>query len=336
MISIIICTYNRPNIVVKLISLLRKQTIVPNEIIVVDSSDTLNKSLADDNDIKYIQSSHKNQPYQRYLGFLCSSNKWLLYLDDDMEPYDLMSIESIIKLKKDKPKFIAFALRFEDLHSETSLSLLPSTIFIKSKNNLSRLISLFTAYPILAKGKAGWNGVRGILPFGGETEWFSGGAFFVNKEIIFKNFNFRLFSIFENKVGTGEDFIISYNLSKYGKIWATNNIYFYHNDQKNSNYSTDVYKYNRRLIYSRLYLSLEKARLTKKTKLLAVIYFVYFSFWRFFGLCVNFILNPTIKRLDAIRGFISGYFKSFKLLVYKFENEEIYWNNEASKDKINR
>ena len=75
MISIIICTYNRPNIVVKLISLLRKQTIDPNEIIVVDSSDTLNKSLADDNDIKYIQSSHKNQPYQRYLGFLCSSNK---------------------------------------------------------------------------------------------------------------------------------------------------------------------------------------------------------------------------------------------------------------------
>lgn len=336
MISVIICTYNRPSVVIKLISLLKNQTIVPTEIIVVDSSDVFNKFLADDNYVKYIQSSHKNQPYQRYLGFLSSSNNWLLYLDDDMEPSNLKSIESIIKLKEEKFKYEAFAIGFEDLHSETSLSLLPSTIFIKGKNNLSRLIRLFTAYPILEKGKAGWNGVKGVLPFGGETEWFSGGAFFVNKKIIFKNFNFRLFSIFENKVGMGEDFIISYNLSKYGKIWATNNIFFYHNDQKNSNYSTDVYKYNRRLIYSRLYLSLEKARLTKKTNLLAVIYFVYFSFWRFLGLSINMLLNPSKKRLDSIFGFISGYFKSFELLFNKLKNEADYWNNEALKDTSNK
>jgi len=336
MISVIICTYNRPSVILKLISLLKKQTILPNEIIVVDSSDTLNKSLVEDNDIKYIQSSHKNQPYQRYLGFLCSSNKWLLYLDDDMEPYDLMSIESIIKLKTDKPKFIAFALRFEDLHTDTSLSLLPSSNLLNGKGSVKRLIRFLSAYPILKPGKAGWNGVRGIPPLGGETEWFSGGAFLVKKEIIFKNFNFSLFSIFEKKIGTGEDFIISYTISRFGKIWATKKKYFYHNDNKNSNYTTNVYKYNRRLIYSRLYLSLEKSRLIRKPLLFSVIYFIYFSFWRFFGLCINFILNPTMNRLNAIRGFISGYFKSFKLLVNKFENERVYWNNEAFKDKINR
>lgn len=332
MISIIICTYNRPNIVIKLISLLRKQTVVPNEIIVVDSSDTLNKCLVEDNYIKYIQSSHKNQPYQRYLGFLNSSNDWLLYLDDDMEPSNINSIESIIQLKKEKYKYDAFAIGFQDLHSETSLSLLPSTKLTIANGSINRILRLISAYPILKEGKAGWNGVKGSLPKGNNTEWFSGGAFFVKKGIIFKNFNFCLFSIFEKKLGTGEDFIISYNLSRYGKIWSTKNIFFYHNDQKNSNYSTNVYKYNLRLIYSRLYLNLEKARLSNKNKFLAVIYFIYFSFWRFLGLSINFIINPNVKRLNAILGFKVGFFKSYELLFNNFKKEKFYWYNEAKKD----
>lgn len=332
MISVIICTYNRPSLVIKLISLLKNQTIVPTEIIVVDSSDIFNKFLADDNDVKYVQSSHKNQPYQRYLGFLSSSNSWLLYLDDDMEPSNLKSVESIIKLKEEKFEYAAFAVGFENLHPDTSLNSLPKSRIYKGFGWFNSLYRYVTAFPVLKDGNTSWNGIRGKLPSGGDTYWFSGGAFLARKDVIFQNFNFGLFSMFEKKQGMGEDFMISFSISKIGKIWSTKEIYFYHNDPKNSTYTIDEFSYNSRVIYSRLFLSLEYARLSNQTKFKAFFYFIYYSFWRFIGLLVNFVIDPKRNRFNSAKGFLFGFLNSFELIFKNFKIEKKYWTNEAKKD----
>ena len=83
LISIIIYTYNRSKKTIQLVKQL--STIKFNfNIIVVDSSDIINVNLSNKN-ITYIRSSHKNQPYQRYLGFKSANSDYLIYLDDDME-----------------------------------------------------------------------------------------------------------------------------------------------------------------------------------------------------------------------------------------------------------
>lgn len=311
--------------------MLWNQSKVPAEIIVVDSSDEVNISLQENNQIKYVRSAHKNQPYQRYLGYLASKQDWLLYLDDDMEPVDTDVINSISALPR-AYHAVAFAIGFENLHEDSSLAALPKSTFTKGKGQLSRFVRWLTGYPVLESGKVGWNGVRGNQPRGGYTEWFSGGAFLAQRNVIFKDFNFGLFTIFEKKVGMGEDFIIAFSIAQKGKIWATEKSYFWHNDQKDSTYSVDVKSFNRRVIYSRLYLSLEKARLENRSALLAFIFYAYYSFWRFLGLIINAILKPSAMRWKSLNGFIYGFLKSFELLGMDSKQEESYWTTEAQQD----
>ena len=86
--DVVICTYNRPQKVVELITQLQDCIIAPSQIIVVDSSDKTNTDLRNKSGIKYIQSNHKNQPYQRFLGVNQSTSEYILFLDDDMEILD--------------------------------------------------------------------------------------------------------------------------------------------------------------------------------------------------------------------------------------------------------
>lgn len=332
MISVVICTYNRPKKVTELVGMMQKQTLKPHQIVVVDSSDAVNIELNSNASIDYIRSSHKNQPYQRYLGYLAAKYDWLLYLDDDMEPVSETVLAELEVLIKEVSEAVAFAIRFENVHEDTALAAMPKSNINKGSSTLRNFVRWITAYPELPDGKFGWNGVRGQQPKRGFTEWFSGGAFLAKRDVIFQNFNFGLFKMFEDKIGMGEDMMISYSIAQHGKIWATEKIHFYHNDLKDSTYTPDVESYNRRVIYSRLFLSTEKARLTSRNRIAALIRYVYYSFWRFTGLILNYILHPTKKRWNAIKGFHSGFFKSFELLSLNFENEKTYWDHEAKKD----
>lgn len=332
MLSVIICTYNRPWKVSELVRLLLNQHHKPDQIIVVDSSDEFNEHLFSNNSIDYIRSSHKNQPYQRYLGYNVAKHDWLLYLDDDMEPVDDKVTFEIEDLISKKQEAVAFALRFENVHEDTALAALPKSQMRKGGSSLHKFVRWFTAYPKLPNGKVGWNGVRGALPRGDYTEWFSGGAFLVRKSMIFQNFNFGLFQMFEDKIGKGEDLMISYSVAQRGKIWATEKVYFYHNDQRDSTYTLDVESFNRRVIYSRLFLSLEKARLTGHPRWLAVLIYTYYSFWRGAGLLVNTVIQPSRNRWISLRGFISGFLCSFKLIALQLKDQESLWLKRVDQD----
>ena len=120
--DIIICTYNRHNKVFNLVNeLLKVQIENLSKIIVVDSSDSINDKFKTLIKVKYIHSSHKNQPYQRYLGFMNANADLILYLDDDMELISMdvfKDLDNIFKVDS----VVGLAINFKDKNEINSLS----------------------------------------------------------------------------------------------------------------------------------------------------------------------------------------------------------------------
>jgi glycosyltransferase involved in cell wall biosynthesis len=329
-IDIIITTYNRANRIQFLINQLHHIKGV-NYIIIIDSSDIENKSLKNKNSIIYHHTIHKNQPYQRYLGYSLSKSEILIFFDDDMEIIDYDFIKKTIEIYK-KQDIVGIAYKFIDKSSNSSLSMIPQSKLFRKFKLIKQFKNWFTGMPNLAQGKFGLCGNRGIQPLGsGFTEWLSGGAFSALKSVLFVNFNFQLFDIFEEKLGMGEDAIIGYGLSKIGKLYYHDELFFYHNDQKDSNYSVNIKTYAKRVAFSRYFLSKEKIRLDKRNTLV-LFHYSWYILWRFLGYFANLLISINKKRFDFLVGFVEGY---KKVLLYKFKSINItksFWISEIENE----
>ena len=80
--DVIIATYNREESLKILVNHILKCSKLPENIIIVDSSDFENRGIKNKSLVKYQHTKHKNQPFQRYLGFLLSKSDILVYFDD--------------------------------------------------------------------------------------------------------------------------------------------------------------------------------------------------------------------------------------------------------------
>lgn len=316
MIDIIICTYNRPQKILELVYSLLPNKLYFNRIIVVDSSDLANQGLEEIGEVFYLRTTKKNQPYQRHLGYLSSDADYLLYLDDDMEIVNKQVFSRINQYIKNYRDLTGIALNFKDKHSNSTLNEVPKSVIFKRKGFVKKTIRWLTAIPELSEGKLGFCGNRGAQPAQcGRTQWLSGGAFLAKKSALFQNFNFQMFDIFDKRLGMGEDAIIGYGLAQRGSLIFDPSISFLHNDQRDSSYSVDIFTYARRVMFSRLYLSLEIQRISSKSLFIARIHFHYYAFCRILGAFLNLLLVVEKKNLLYFQGLISGYFLTFK---YRF------------------
>ena len=278
-----------------------------NLIILVDSSETTNPLLGNYKQLLYVRSFHKNQPYQRWLGYSISQADLLVFLDDDMEVAE-PDFLPIIQHCFLNDKVAGMAINFTDKHNDTTLATIPRSQLFKKNSVLKNIIGWLSGYPILPEGKLGFCGIRGKQPVtGGQTEWLSGGAFAAKRISLFKNFNFQLFDLFEQKMGMGEDAIIGYGLSKQGILWYHPQLLFYHNDQKDSAYSLDHFAYARRVTLSRLYLSLEKTRLDNGSYIRAYLHFHWYVFWRTTGILFNYLFKKNSITLTILKGTLQGW-----------------------------
>lgn len=332
--AVVICTYQRPDRVSALVHSILTQTRLPEEILVVDSSPIRWKPLRNDNRIRCITSSHANQPYQRYIGYLQTNCEWILYLDDDMEPVDACSIEHVLNYCYCHPEASGFAIHFENRSSQNALSHVPISTLFPKDSMLRKLKGWITGYPSLKPGEWGFCGNRGPQPkAGGVTHWLSGGAFCACREAMYQNFNFRLFDLFEDKLGMGEDAILGYGLAKQGKLIYQPDILFFHNDAQQSHYSIQLKQYACRVMYSRLYLSYEKARLDHSSPGMARLHFIWYGFWRIGG----YLVSRCVKRTEASRQMLSGSLQGYKrALRSNFEYSQArnaFWQVEAKKDQ---
>lgn len=330
--DVVIATYNRQISALNLVYQLNGCYTIPRKIIIVDSTDKANSIFNNINNVVYVHSSHKNQPYQRYLGYLSSKADIIVFLDDDMEVMDRYFISKLDSVFN-KNDIVGVAIKFKEKHYESNLAHFPRTRFFTIQNWLYKIKGALTAFPDLPVGKYGLCGNRGKQPQGGGlTEWVRGGAFAARRQDLFRNFNFQLFDIFDNGYGMGEDGIIGYGLSKRGRLLFHDDLFFLHNDQKNSTYSNNNYAFARRVAFSRLYLSLEKSRLDGTSFFLARLHFHYYMFWRIMGLAGNYILRPNEGRKEILLGSLNGWRLAY---LFKFDynvSRTDFWQNEARLD----
>ena len=321
MIDIIIATYNRPDVISALVDdILKRQIPILNKVIVVDSTDQLNNSLMNCKGVEYIHSVHKNQPYQRYLGFCLAQAENLLFLDDDMLILDERVFCMIEEVLSDD-SICGINLDFQNLNSFLSQQYLHN--YGKDKKNLVRILQTLSGRPVLKDGQMWYCGLRGKRVDGYYSEYFSGGAFAAKRIFLYRNFNFNLFTLFEHRIGMGEDIILAYTLSKFGKIYNMPGKYFLHNEQGNSTYTATLKSYQYRVAYSRQYLSNEFARLNDRNPIEAYLITLWYNLWRSVGLLILGIKNTTLSGYFA---YLKGTFMSIGLFNQKDRTD--YWHSE--------
>lgn len=326
MIDIIIATSNRlPSAIFLAETLLKLDSNFISKIFLIDGTSQQIKQDLENKKIEHILTSHRNQPYQRYLGYSISKADVLLFLDDDMEIANENCITIIQKVFKDK-KADAIAINFVDKHDDTSLAAIPTSKLFNKTSLIKRGINWFTGYSILPPGKLGLCGVRGPQPqFGGQTEFVSGGAFAARRTVLYKNFNMQLFDLYQNKFGKGEDAIMGYTINKLGSLQYLPDLLFFHNDQQNSIYTIDHFLFSTRVVFSRLYLSLEKTRLDGGSMFYAKVHYHWHTIWRVLGLCINYVIEPSVMRKNLMGGAINGWKNSFKFNFDKANNRNKHW-----------
>ncbi len=294
----------------------------------MDSSEAENLAFKDFEAIRYVRSTHKNQPYQRLIGTQLAKSEYILFLDDDMEIQNPSFLGHLNELLSGK-QYSGIALNFKDKHSNTTLSEVPKSRLFGRLEFLRLFKNWFTAYPDLHEGKFGFCGNRGRQPKKfQETEYLSGGAFVAKRTLLFYNFNFQLFDLFESRMGMGEDGIIGYGLHQQGKLMFLPEIYFLHNDQRDSSYSMDMRAFAQKVIFSRLYLSLERQRLNKGSLLFARVHFQWYALWRIAGLILNYLTHSNSKQKSVVLGTYAGWKNT---LGFRFKKPEIsnpYWEKE--------
>ena len=87
--SVVIPTRNRENSLRNLVNKINKQTLIPDEIIIVDSSEKKQFSYDDgDKSIKYLHTDKKSVAKQRNIGLssVRENTQFLFFLDDDTNP----------------------------------------------------------------------------------------------------------------------------------------------------------------------------------------------------------------------------------------------------------
>lgn len=254
----IICTYNRPNLICDFVNQLLNTSPKPNNIIVVDSSDSENKKLKLNKKIIYLKSKIKSQPYQRFLGAKKSDANICVFFDDDLEilKQDLFSvIESGFNLKN----IVGVGLGI-DYHVDNRIN--------KNKKNPNVYKGTFNY------GKISWLGRTTPLPkFNTTVSYFNGPIMAFKKSIVFKLFDKKLFENFEKRIMMGEDKIISMRASKYGDLYYFGDKNYLRHPPIKSTYFNNVISFTAKVTFSRFELSKVYSKTNNKKIYLAYIYF---------------------------------------------------------------
>ncbi|HEU5291924.1 MAG TPA: glycosyltransferase, partial [Cyclobacteriaceae bacterium] len=213
--SVAITSYNRPLHLIKLVHQVMSSALIPNRIVVVDSSERPNEVVRDNKEITYIRSSHKNQPYQRYIAYCCCRTDIIIFLDDDLEIID-NSVFDVMLARLQDPGVRGVSVGFE--HHNAISNIMDSQI--DGKSMLFRVINFISGIPILKPGKIYMAGLAGIRPTEeGTVDYFNGAIMGFYTAELAGLFDPVLFSLFERKLGMGEDKVISMKVGLTAKLW---------------------------------------------------------------------------------------------------------------------
>ncbi|MCE7863995.1 MAG: glycosyltransferase [Bacteroidetes bacterium CHB5] len=326
--SVVIATYNRPESLMKLVMQIISCSPFPEEIIVVDSSDRENESIKICDRVVYVRSSHKNQPYQRYVGYLVCRSEILIYLDDDLEILDYNVFDVMLnRFQLKGVKGVSVGIEYHNSINEIMSS------NVNNNSSLFRVVNFLSGVPQPKAGKISLTGVVGPrLRDEGSVEYFNGPVMGFYKIDLTNIFNPVLFGLFERKLGMGEDKVISMGIGLSSKLWFIPHIYFLH-PPIGSTYFQDTRSFQCKVIYSRLYLSLCYGRIKEYKKCLVYLQYYYYAFFRLTFACLRFLSKPSSHSFNIIRGILQGIWLTIRL---PFDPQEIApgidWQQDAKND----
>jgi glycosyltransferase involved in cell wall biosynthesis len=309
--DIIITTYNRPTAGCDLVTQIIGCSLLPEKIIIVDSSEVKNEKILEFGSVIYIQSSHKNQPYQRYLGYLASTEEVIVFLDDDIKIIN-NQIFNIILERFEDPMVVGSNVRFKQ---EGDITVQKELDKVRPFKN-SKLVKLFwwiTGVPMVSSGKVWLAGLKGPDSTNIYTESLGGpGSLSFRRVVIPTLFDDILFSLFEKKMAMGEDKYISMGALRFGRLAFNNTTCIIH-PANDSNYFQDIGSFVRKEIYSRLFLSRRYLQVKQRWIGWAYIHFYWYGLWRIVISCIYFILHPVRHNKQQLKGKLLGVYDAIRI-----------------------
>ena len=313
--DIVIATRDRLESLLILINQIYQSSVLPTNIVIVDSSENNNNHLFIDSPlIKYFHFDRQNKLRQQYFGYKQCTSPILVFIDDDMRITNFDCFNFILKnyendedLSGVQPNFIYKNSFFEQKLPKSKFR---ENQFLKKFSSLFKIIFL---RKILAQGKVSYSGLKANKPISdGYIEWFYGPIFSAKRNQIFKKLNFKALEVFDTDFAYGEDFLIGMTLSTHGNIRYLSESYFLHEDSNRSFFTEDIKAYAKRVAYSRLFLGFEYSRLNSKNFFSAYLHYNV----SFFGLILDLILNQFLSysksRSDLFSGYLLGYLNAIK------------------------
>lgn len=327
--DVIIATYNRPKRAIALIKQILKCSNSPNKIILVDSSDDINIEATQIKEVVYVRSSHKNQPYQRLLGAKASNSDIVVFFDDDLT-ITTPDIFNILLASYNDPKVVGSTVGI-DYHSSIQDNF--DAPVMNQQTLFAKFIGFLSGVPSPVSGKAGRLGVVGGRPIKSQDiDFFYGPCMSFRRDIIDLIIPYDLLSLFEQKLGMGEDKVISMLATQHGSLFYNAVICLSHPPNE-STYYLNQYKFSKKVIYSRLYLSKIYAQINRRSLWFEKLVFYYFSLWRILLASLSCLMRPSRLRLKKLHGFVSGLLLAIKLpQKTKCLTPTINWKSEIQKD----
>jgi hypothetical protein len=284
--------------------------------------------------VRYVRSSHKNQPYQRLLGAFASTADIVVFFDDDLEILR-KDIFSLTLQAFNNKKVIGSAVGFQYENGSDNQD---EGLFGSRQNKLLDWFWQFTGVPKPASGKVSRLGVVGKKPEKlGFTETFNGANMAFYRAAIDNNnmVPATLLSLAERKLCMGEDKVISMLAIKGGKLFFNPAICLQH-PSNTSTYFENTRISNEIVTYSRLYLSKVYSEVLKRTWWQEVLIYHWFTFWRLLIAGFSIALRPSSTQLQRLLGIMDGWWLSITLpLSAEKLTPGIIWEAEIRRDLRN-
>lgn len=291
----------------------------------VDSSDEENQAIRELEQVTYIRSSHKNQPYQRYVGYTLSKSEVLVFLDDDLELVNRDVFNALMDCYATREvSGVSGGVDYE--------SVIASTISNDVDNSTTKfkILNFVSGVPNLKPGKIYPMGLAGpLLKAEGKVDYFHGPFMSFKRTALDSIFHPELFSLYEEKLGKGEDKVISMKVGLKETLWYLPTIFFKH-PPVSSHYFSDVRSFFKRLGFSRLFLSEVHGHFTGRSTLLVLLHYYYFMSWRLYIAGGKYLARRSPERLAVFQGYLDGILMTFR--KSKLQSSKIDWRVEALHD----
>jgi glycosyltransferase involved in cell wall biosynthesis len=305
MFDIIIATCNRPQNINSLVDQILSLNSGLKKLIVVDSSDEFNEKLFNNTKVKYLKSTYKAQPYQRYVGLLSSESEYIVFLDDDLEILFHSVFTDIINVFNQNENIVGVTAKVD----------YKSGLFVQDTlKSYSRYLGKLK--PFLEKislnytpqyGRISINGNGGGYPLTSSfVDYFPGPNMAFKREVALNLFDENLFEAYSMKIGKGEDKYLSMKANLYGDLYCLANKYYFNHPPIESSYNSGLREFQTKQSFSRYMLMKQYMNVFYNLNQFTIFVYLWYSSFRLLGSLNNF---------ERFKGIIQGIKLVFKYCI---------------------